>query len=161
MLRLNFMYLNFCNQPAYCSFPKPFGNLGNSFDIDIGIGIAKVLFCLSKLLIKQNIHDKVLFKYQVHLQVFLDVLATVQSSYFVENLLAPASEERKSTVDAISTVLKICKAESCSLQVFKFLIRNPIRDYFLEIFCKFQITLKFGKEFNKEFVFSRVALCVL
>ena len=44
----------------------------------------------------------------------------VKSRYSVENPLAPASEEKNSTVDVFSEVL-----------------RNPIGDHFLEIFCKF------------------------
>ena len=52
----------------------------------------------------------------------------------------------------ISGVLKTRKAGSCSLQVsdkvYKFLIKNPIKNHFLEIFCKFQSTFKkFGWEF--------------
>ena len=43
---------------------------------------------------------------------------------FQQNPLAPASKERKSTVDVISGVLKTRKAESCSLCVCIFLIRN-------------------------------------
>ena len=42
----------------------------------------------------------------------------------------------------ISGVLKTPKTESCSLYVCVFLIRNQIRDHFLEIFCKFQNTFK-------------------
>ena len=38
LLRLNFLYLNFC---GWCSFAKPFGNIGISIGIDISIGIAK------------------------------------------------------------------------------------------------------------------------
>ena len=45
--------------------------------------------------------------------------------------LSLAFEERNSTVDVISGILKTRSAESCSLQVHK---RNPIRDHFLEIF---------------------------
>ena len=50
---------------------------------------------------------------------FLKVLAAVESIYFVDNPLASASEERNSTVDVRSGVLKTLKAESCSLQVCK------------------------------------------
>ena len=54
-------------------------------------------------------------------------------------------EPHNSTVDVISGILKARKAESCSLQVCKFLTRNPIKDHFLEIFCKFKSTfIKFG-----------------
>ena len=42
----------------------------------------------------------------------------------------------------ISGVLKTPKTESCSLYVCVFLIRNQIRDHFLEIFCKFQNIFK-------------------
>ena len=67
---------------------------------------------------------------------FLGVSVAVWSSYSVENQLAPASEERNSTVDVISGVLKTLTAESCILHVCKFLIRNPIGNHFLEIFFK-------------------------
>ena len=49
---------------------RPFGNLGISIGIDVGIGIAKNLFCLAKslflpfeVLYEKNIHGGVLFKY--------------------------------------------------------------------------------------------------
>ena len=38
----------------------------------------------------------------------------------------PVSEERNSTVKVISGVLNARKAESCSLQVCKFLIKTPL-----------------------------------
>ena len=63
-----------------------------------------------------------------------------------------------STVDVISGVLKTRKADSCSLQVCIFLIRNPIRDHFPEIFCKLKSTFK---KFGQEFAFSSVAKFVL
>ena len=66
------------------------------------------------------------------------VSAAVQSSYSVENPLDPNSGERNFTVDFISVILKTLKAESCSLQVGKFLIRNPIGDSFR----KFSVTFK-------------------
>ena len=66
----------------------------------------------------------------------------VWSSYSVENPLAPASDGRNSAVDVVSGVLKTRKAESCILQVCKFLIRNAIRDHFLEIFSSFKPTLR-------------------
>ena len=64
-----------------------------------------------------------------------------------------ASEEKKSVIsgvlkDVISEVLKTPKAESYGLLVCEFLIKNPIRDPFLEIFRKFQSTFKkFGQKF--------------
>ena len=61
-----------------------------------------------------------------------------QSRYSVENPFAPASEERNSVVDVIAGVLKRLTAESCVLQVCKFLIRNPIKDRLLGISCKFK-----------------------
>ena len=68
--------------------------------------------------------------------------SAVYSSYSVENLLAPDSEERNSTVDIILGVLKTLKVKSCILHVCKFLISKPIRDQFLEIFCKFKAPLR-------------------
>ena len=47
------------------------------------------------------------------------VLAAVESIYFVDNPLVSASEERNSTVDVSSGVLKTLKAESCSLNICK------------------------------------------
>ena len=44
------------------------------------------------------------------------------------------------------------------MQVCKFLIKNPIRDHFLETFWKFQNTFK---KFVQEFAFSCVANCIL
>ena len=73
--------------------------------------------------------------------------------------LAPAYEERNSTVDVISGVLKTGQAESCSWQVCKFLIRrNSIRDYFLNIFFKFKSAFK---KFGKESIFSSLATVIL
>ena len=87
--------------------------------------------------------------FQVHLLAFLGGFNCC---------LAPASEERSSTLDVISGILKAHKAESCSLQVCKFVIRNPIRDHFLEIFCKLESTFK---KFGWKFVFSSIAKCIL
>ena len=75
--------------------------------------------------------------FQVPLHTFLVVSAAVYNSFSVENLLAPASEERKSAVDVISGVLKTLTTESCILHVCKFPVGSPIRDHFLKIFCKF------------------------
>ena len=77
MLRLNFLYLNFCTQPAYCCFHGPFGNLGISISID-GIGIKKNLFCLSKFSflpfdVSFEVKNPWLHSFQIHLQAFLDV----------------------------------------------------------------------------------------
>ena len=120
----------------------------------MSIGIAKTLFCVATFFkVSYGVKHPRLSPFQVHLQTFLEVLATVQSSYSVQNLLAPASEERKSTVDVILGVLKTHKLDGSSLQVCKFLIRKTIRDHFLEVFCKFQNT---SKKFEKEFVFSSV-----
>ena len=91
-------------------------------------------FYLSKFLMKETSMVK----------SFLSTLAHLPGSFnrcleqlLCRNLLALASGERNSTIDVISRVLKTLKAENCILHVSKFLIRNPIRDYFLEIFCKF------------------------
>ena len=62
--------------------------------------------------------------------------------YLVDKPLRPASQERHLTLDIISGVLKTRKAESCSLQVCKFLIRHAIRDHLLKIFFKFQSSFK-------------------
>ena len=43
ILRLDFLYLDFY---SYCGFAEPFGKIGISIGIDVGIGIAKKLFCL-------------------------------------------------------------------------------------------------------------------
>ena len=67
--------------------------------------------------------------FQVHLQAFLGGFSCD---------LAHASKERNFTVDVASGILKARKAESFSLQVCKFLIRNLIRDHFL----KFSTSLK-------------------
>ena len=80
--------------------------------------------------------------FQIHLQALLGVFAAVWSSYSVETSLAPAFQEMNSAMDVISEVLKTHKAESCSLYVCVFLIRNYITDHFQEIFCKSQNTFK-------------------
>ena len=74
-------------------------------------------FCLLRFLIKQKILEEVLFKYTC--RPSWRVLPAVKSSYSVENLLAPVSDERNFTVDVMSGVLKTRKAESCSLHVCK------------------------------------------
>ena len=43
MVRLNFLYQHFC---SYCSFTEPFGNICININIDVDIGIVKILFCL-------------------------------------------------------------------------------------------------------------------
>ena len=50
----------------------------------------------------------------------------------IETSLASVSEERNSAMDVIWGVLKIRKTESCSLYVCVFLIKNFIKDHFLE-----------------------------
>ena len=91
---------------------------------------------------------------------FLSTSASLLANFSccLEQLLcrkpAPASEKRNFTVDVILGVLNTGKAESCSFQVCKFLIRNRIRDLFLENFC----TLK---KFGWEFVFSSTVNCML
>ena len=60
-------------------------------------------------------------------------------------------------MDIISQVLRAGTAENCSLQISKFLIRKPIGDHFVEIYCKFQSTFKkFGQKF-----FNSVVNCNL
>ena len=110
--------------------------IGISIDVGIGIYIANNLFCLAKslflpfeVLYEENIHCEVLFKYTCW--------PSCLEQLYCRKPLASASEERNSTLDFISGFLKTRKAESCILQVYKFLIRIPIRDHFLEIFCKF------------------------
>ena len=82
---------------------------------------------------KKNIYEEFLF---IKCMPCWKVLAAIWSSYSVENLLAPASEEENSTMDATLEALKTC------LLVCKFLIRNLSRDHFLEFFCKFQYAFK-------------------
>ena len=72
------------------------------------------------------------------MQAFLGLFAAVQSSYSVETSLSPASEERNSTMDVISEVLKTRKPESCSLNVCVFLIRSQIRDHSWKFFVNFK-----------------------
>ena len=57
-------------------------------------------------------------------------------------------------MDVISGVLKTVKAESYGLYICVFLIRNQIRDHFLEIFCKFQNT---SKKFGQVLISGSVA----
>ena len=80
--------------------------------------------------------------FQIHLLTFLGVSGTILCSYSVENLPVPAFEERNSTVDFVSVVLKTRKAESCILQVYKILIRNPIRDHLQENSVIFKAPLR-------------------
>ena len=65
-------------------------------------------FCLSGFIM--NIHEEVLF---ITRRPSWKVLAAVWSSYSVENPLAPASEEKNSTMDAISGALKTRKGAVC------------------------------------------------
>ena len=123
---------------------------------NLGVGIAKNFFCLAKFLfVSFEVWRKHPWwsPFQVHFHTFLEVSAAVQSSYSAENPLAPASEERNSAVNIISGVLKTPTAVCCILQVCKFLIRNLIRDDFLEIFCKFW---RISNKLSQEFVFSSV-----
>ena len=77
---------------------------------------------------------------------------------FAKFLRTPFLTEHLRWLLYISGVLKTDKSECCSLQVCKFLMRNPIRDHFLKIFCKFQSTFN---KFSWEFPFSSVANCIL
>ena len=96
--------------------------------------LAKFLFYLSKFLMKKT---SIVKSFSSTLAHFLRVSATVLRSYSVENLLAPASEEWNSTVEVISKVLNKLTSQSWVLHVCEFLIKNHIRDNFLEIFFKF------------------------
>ena len=107
---------------------------GISIGINVGIDISNFYFCLSKFLMKKSSLVKSFWSTLAHLS---RSFSRCLEQLFCRNLLALASEERNSTVDVISGVLKTLTAESCILHVCKFLISNPIRDHFLEIFCKF------------------------
>ena len=123
-------------------------HLGISIGIDVSIGISIVnLFLSFKALIFA--FRSFLWSKTSMAKSFSNTLASFPGSvcYCLEQLfcrvvLAPASEERNSAMDVIKGVLKTRKPESCNLYVCVFLIRNHIRDHFLEIFCKFQNTFK-------------------
>ena len=59
---------------------------------------------------KKNIYEEFLL---IKCMPCWKVLAAIWSSYSVENLLAPASEEENSTMDATLEALKTCNAEVC------------------------------------------------
>ena len=119
----------------------PFGNL--NIGIDVGIGIVIVNFCLP--------FEALFFAFLSFLwnkgsmvKSFSNTLASFPGSICCceERKKGTASEERNSAMDVISGLLKTRKAESCSLYVCVFLIRNHIRDHFLEIFWKSQNNFK-------------------
>ena len=56
----------------------------------------------------------------------------------------------------LSQELKTRNTKSCSLQVCKFLKRNPVRDHLLGIFCKFQSNLK---RFRSSFLVASQTVC--
>ena len=131
----------------------PFGNLGISIS---GSALAltsastsalqknflflrSFCFCLSKFLMKKTSMVKSFSSNPAHLP---GSLSRCLQQLFCRSPLALASEERISIVDVISGVLKTPTAESWILPGCKFLIRNPIRDHFLEIFGKFWSTFK-------------------
>ena len=115
------------------SSKKAFRNIGISILASASQHQHRRHFCLSNFVMKKTSVSP----FQVPLQTLLGVLAALYSSYSVENLLVPSSKERNSTGDVISGLLNIHTAKGCILHVCKFLIKNPIRDHFLEIFCKF------------------------
>ena len=113
----------------------PFGNLGIGIDIVISLPFEALIFTFRSFLWSKTSMVKS-FSYT------LASFPGIVWCYSAEKSLAPASEERNSAMDVISGVLKTCKAESCGLYVCVFLIRNHIRDHFLQIFCKLQNTFK-------------------
>ena len=124
------------------------GHLGISIGIDVGIGIGIVnifllfealLFAFRSFLLSKTSMLKFFSK---TLASFPESVCCCSEQLFCRDVVAPASEERNSAMYVISGVLKTRKAESCSLYVCVFLIRNHIRDHFLEVFCKFQNTFK-------------------
>ena len=64
-------------------------------------------------------------------------------------------------MDVISGVLKTRKSESCSLYVCVFLIRNHIRDHFLDIFSLSLKTLWLSVSFWQRCRFYTVSLQIL
>ena len=64
-------------------------------------------FCLSRFIMKEKIHEEVLFKYAF--RPSWKVLAAVESCYSLENPLAPASEESKSIVEIFCKIQSILK----------------------------------------------------
>ena len=117
------------------AYQMPFGNLGIGIDIVISLPFEALIFTFRSFLWSKTSMVKS-FSYT------LASFPGIVWCYSAEKSLAPASEERNSAMDVISGVLKTRKAESCSLYVCVFLIRNHIRDHFLEVFCKFQSTIK-------------------
>ena len=144
MLRLNFLYLNFC---SYCSFTGPFGNIGISMVIDVGIIIAKILFCLSKF---QFLSFKVYYEVKhpwwspiYNMQIFLEDFSCYLEQLFCREAISACFWRKELHHGRYFRSFK--NTEGSSLQVCQFLIRKLSRDHFLEIFCKFQsIFKKFG-----------------
>ena len=135
------LHLTFCLRTAIWKSRHQHLGIIIGIDVGIGIGIAKKFFFLTEFLFlpfevpyEENIYGEVLFKYPCTPSWSFN---RCLEQLFCRNLLALASEERNSTVDVISGVLKTLTTESCILHNCKFLVRNPIRDHFLEIFCKF------------------------
>ena len=116
-------------------------HLGISIGIDvrIGIGIAKnFLSCKVFIFVFRSMKNTSTVKsFSRTLEQLPGSFSRCLEQLFCRKPLAPASEERNSTADVISGVLKTLTPESYILQARKFLIRNPIRVHFLEIFCKF------------------------
>ena len=128
-------------------------HLGISIGIDVGIGIGIVKFWSLKpfealifafrsfLLIKTSMVKT----FSNTLSSFPESVCCCLEQLFCRDVVSVASEESNSAMDVISGVLKSHKAESCSLYVSVFLIRNHNRHHFLEVFCKSQNTFnKFG-----------------
>ena len=125
-------------------------HLGISIGIHVGIGIGIVKFWSLKLF------EALIFAFQSFLLIktsmvksFSNTLSSFPESVcccleqlFCRDVVSVASEESNSAMGVISGVLKSHKAESCSLYVCVFLIRNHIRHHFLEVFCKSQNTFK-------------------
>ena len=128
-------------------------HLGISIGTDVGIGIGIVKFWSLKpfealifafrsfLLIKTSMVKT----FSNTLSSFPESVCCCLEQLFCRDVVSVASEESNSAMDVISGVLKSHKAESCSLYVSVFLIRNHNRHHFLEVFCKSQHTFnKFG-----------------
>ena len=95
-----------------------------------------LLFCATLNIFSQ--HDP--FFWKSMRKSFSSTLVDLPGRFWL--LFSACSEERNSTVDVISGILKTHKAESCSLQFCKSLIRNPIRDHFQKTFCRLKSIFK-------------------
>ena len=123
MLRLNFLYLNFC---SYCSFTGPFGNIGISMVIDVGIIIAKILFCLSKF---QFLSFKVYYEVKhpwwspiYNMQIFLEDFSCYLEQLFCREPISACFWRKELHHGRYFRSFK--NTEGGSLQVCQFLIRK-------------------------------------